>query len=333
LTEDLAARWVLKMLDQYPTAQRLAGARLASLQKIPYLAPELAQQVQLAAQQSVASLSGPVAETLVRDLVAQVRHCQQNEEKLRQCLTQAFDALPPSPHSQLLTIPGIDLATAAVLTAKIVNIERFATAARLVNYFGVFPEENSSGVDKHGQPLPPGTLVMSRKGNDLARHYLWNAARVGIRFNPAVRALYRRLKAKGTRGDVALGHCMTKLVHLAFAVWKTNRPFNPQHYPWEPPANTSPPSTSPVPAAASTAAPANKKAVGHKRDVPATEVVTTADTTVTPPLGGVNPTAPPRAARPRVDYAFLRQQVTMEQVLGHLGWLGHLRGPLVLNSK
>jgi hypothetical protein len=144
--------------------------------------------------------------------------------------------------------------------------------------------------------------------------------------NHTVRALYRRLKAKGTRGDVALGHCMTKLVHLAFAVWKTNRPFNPQHYPWEPPANTSPPSTSPVPAAASTAAPANKKAVGHKRDVPATEVVTTADTTVTPPLGGVNPTAPPRAARPRVDYAFLRQQVTMEQVLGHLGWLGHLRG-------
>jgi hypothetical protein len=97
--------------------------------------------------------------------------------------------------------------------------------------------------------------------------------------NHTVRALYRRLKAKGTRGDVALGHCMTKLVHLAFAVWKTNRPFNPQHYPWEPPANTSPPSTSPVPAAASTAAPANKKAVGHKRDVPATEVVTTADTT------------------------------------------------------
>jgi hypothetical protein len=38
--------------------------------------------------------------------------------------------------------------------------------------------------------LPAGTLHMSRKGNDLVRGYLWNAARAAIRHNPAVRALY-----------------------------------------------------------------------------------------------------------------------------------------------
>jgi hypothetical protein len=27
----------------------------------------------------------------------------------------------------------------------------------------VFPEENTSGVDKFGNPLPPGTMHMSRK--------------------------------------------------------------------------------------------------------------------------------------------------------------------------
>jgi hypothetical protein len=105
---------------------------------------------------------------------------------------------------------------------------------QLVGYFGIFPEENSSGVDKHGNPVSPGTLRMSHKGNDLVRAYLWNAARVGIRHNPAVRALYRRLKAKGKRGDVAIGQCMRKLLHLVFAVWKTNRPFDEKHFPWEP---------------------------------------------------------------------------------------------------
>jgi hypothetical protein len=104
-----------------------------------------------------------------------------------------------------------------------------------------FRKETSSGVDKHGKPLSPGTLRMSRKGNDLARHYLWNAARSAIRCNPAIRALYRRLKAKGTRGDVAMGHCMRKLLHLVFAVWKTNRPFNDQHFPWEQPVPPTPP--------------------------------------------------------------------------------------------
>src|SRR5439155_15567378 len=135
---------------------------------------------------------------------------------VRQLLAEAFAALPVSPHVQIVTIPGIGTATAAVLVAKIVAIDRFATPEQFVGYFGVFPEENSSGVDKQGNPLPPGTLRMPRKGNDLARSYLWNAARAAIRFNPAIAALYRRLKAKGQRGDVALGHCMRKLLHLVF---------------------------------------------------------------------------------------------------------------------
>src|SRR6516162_9664429 len=37
LTDNLAARWVLHLLKLYPTAHRVAQARLASLQKIPYL--------------------------------------------------------------------------------------------------------------------------------------------------------------------------------------------------------------------------------------------------------------------------------------------------------
>jgi hypothetical protein len=76
LTDDVATGWVLQMLDKYPTAERIAQARLQSLHKIPYLSSELAQRVQAAAQQSVACLRGTIAEALVRDLVAQLRHCQ-----------------------------------------------------------------------------------------------------------------------------------------------------------------------------------------------------------------------------------------------------------------
>jgi hypothetical protein len=68
----------------------------------------------------------------------------------------------------------------------------------------------------------------------------------------------------------------------------------------------------------------NEEAVGHKRDLPAEKVVTTANATVAPPTPPVKP-APP-AKRPKIDFAFLRQQVTMQQVLQHLGLLDHLRG-------
>jgi transposase len=352
LTDDLSASWVLHLLDKYSTAQRIGQARLATLQKIPYLDPELAAQFHLVAQQSVACLGGDVAETLVRDLVTQVRHTQSAEEQMRRLLSAAYTALPPSAHVQVVTVPGIGQATAAVLVAQTVDINRFATAAQFVGYFGLFPEENTSGVNKYGNPVPPGTMRMSPKGNDLVRSYLWNAARAAIVHNPAIAALYRRLKAKGKRGDVALGQCMRKLLHLVYAVWKTNRPFDENHWAWEKPSTTTPvaPSTAspdPTPAAASaggqalaaqdpaeatlaSSAPApsgNTTAVGHKRDLPAEEVVTTANPTVVPPPVAVNPASVAnRPAHPKVDFAFLRQQVTMEQVLGHLGVLDQLRG-------
>jgi len=182
-------------------------------------------------------------------------------------------------------------------------------------------------VDQHGHPLPPGTLHMSRKGNDLVRGYLWNAARSAIRHNPAVRALYRRLRAKGTRGDVAMGHCMRKLLHLVFGVWKTDRPFDEKHFAWEGPSDTPLPSTTPGDRDNRATPTANTDAVGHKRDVPAERVVTTASANVEPAPCPGKPASPPTSvARPRVDFAFLRQQVTMEQVLEHLGLWGQLRG-------
>jgi len=354
LTDDLSAAWVLQLLEKYPTAQRLGQARLSTLQNIPYLTPELAAQIHLVAQQSVACLSGDIAEQLMRDLVAQVRHTQQAESQMRALLSAAYEALPPSPHWHVITVPGIGVATAAALVAQAVDINRFSTPKRFVGFFGVFPEEDTSGVDKYGQPLPPGTQRMSRKGNDLVRHYLWNAARSAITHNPAVRALYQRLRAKGKRGDVALGQCMRKLLHLVYAVWKTNRPFDEQHQagstsnatapttapadlsaaapnPTEPPvAGANPPcsgndaATAPAANDAAQAAAPKETAVGHKRDVPAKEVVTTATATVVPTPLPVKPAN--RPARPKVDFAFLRQQVSMEQILSHLGLLDSLRG-------
>jgi DNA primase len=67
--------------------------------------------------------------------------------------------------------------------------------------------------------------------------------------------------------------------------------------------------------------------VGHQRDLAAQEVVTTATATVEPAPPAVKPASQPTpASRPKVDLAFLREQVTIEQVLQHLGLLPQLRG-------
>lgn len=316
---ELQANWVLLLLDRYPTPQHLARARRASLTALPFVTEHKAEQLQRLAAGTVGSLRGDTAAMLVQQLVRQLQDSQAHERRLTQSLADAYHALPTPNH--LDTIPGIGATTAAVLTAKIVAIDRFATPAHLVSYFGVFPEEDASGLDRDGSPKPSRHTAMSRQGNDLVRKYLWNAARVGALHNPALKALYHRLRAHGQRGDVALGHCMRKLLHLVFAVWKTGKPFDPNHYPWLTPTHVAAPR------------PTNEKTAGHNQEThPDQQVVTAADSTLT--SGPLPSQAATRAATPtaaptgtsRIDFAALRGQLSMEQVLAELGWLSKLKG-------
>jgi transposase len=313
--KDLSAQWVLKLLTRYPTPQRLIRARPEALAEIPYLKVEKGAELQEAARHSVGSLQGEIAATLVREAVREITLSQTIEKRLEKLMRQAFDALPNGAHKVLTTIPGIGPGTVAAVVAKVISIDRFATPNQLVSYFGAFPEENTSGCDRKGNPIPPGTMRMSLQGNDLVRRYLWMAAQCAIVHNPAIRALYARQRARGKRGDVALGHCMRKLLHLIFAIWKTGRPFDPQHYPWEQPNQNQAATTT-----------QKQKAVGHTEDLPPkSKVVTTATASVEPPAAKVNASRP-KTDHPRIDYAAIRQQVTMKQVLDYLGWLPHLKG-------
>lgn len=326
LVKDLTAGWVLALLNKYPTPPRLAAARLGSLSKLPYVNVEIAGQLHAVAQSTVGSLHGDVVETLVRLQVEQLETCLVAVKKLEQLLQQAYRALPRSGHVQLETIPGIGTTTAAVLVAKMISLDRFATPEKLVGYFGIFPEENTSGVDRAGNPIPPGTMCMSAKGADLVRRYLWNAAKSAILCNPAVRALYARLRARGTRGDVALGHCMRKLLHQVFGVWASDQPYHEaasmprQITASQNDARLSPASPSAAAAGPLSSADETTTAAGHKRETsPRTKVVTAA-------MRSVERTGEPVKNRGSIDFAFLREQITLEQVLRHLGYLDQFAG-------
>jgi transposase len=317
LTSQFSSGWVLRLLQKYPTAEKIANARLRSLEKIPHLKGKTAQAVQTAARQTVGSSSGPNIECLVRQQVDQVSYSQKAEKQLLKLMVSAYEALPMSNHVQIETITGIGKATAAVLVAKIVSIDRFETPGRLVGYFGIFPEENTSGVNWEGKPHPSRTKGMSKKGNDLVRSYLWNASKSALQHNPAVRALYRKLRARGTRGDVAIGHCMQKLLHLVFAIWKSGKPFDKEHYPWE--ALESVPLTE----ASQSPEDTNKKAAGHKREVvPDQKVVTAATGKIERRSSAIKG----QPMRRDVDFAHIRSQISIERVLQHQGLLDRLVG-------
>ncbi len=93
------------------------------------------------------------------------------------------------------------------------------------------------------------------------------AALSAAKHNPACRALYTRVRAKHPdKPSIAIGHVMRKLLHLSFAIWKSGTPFDPQHYPWEGPNESTNAKESRGEA----------QAAGHTPDEPARPVVTAA---------------------------------------------------------
>jgi transposase len=291
IVRELGAKSILELLKKYPTPALLARARLGSIKAIPHLRAKTACRLHEAAKQTIASLQGAVAETMVRTLVDQVRFARKLKGQYEQLLVETYRSLPMTNH--LDSIPGIGAVTAAVLTAKIISIERFDRPEQLVGYFGIFPEERSSGIGPDGLPYPRRNTRMSKKGNDLVRHYLFTAALSAAQFNPAARPLYLRLRSRGTTGKSAMGHLMRKLLHLAFAVWKSAKPFDPQHYSWD-------------------QAPASEREVaGRKQEAgPDQQVVTATPTeTLSPPTSDVN------TLSSGVDFQSVRSQTSMQQVL------------------
>jgi transposase len=322
LVSDISLGWVLELLTRYPTAECLAVAPAQDLAAIPYLPHAHIAGLLEHARSSIASLRGPLVEDLVRDQVRQLRDARARQKRLENTLVSAYRQLPQANH--LDTIPGIGAVTAAVLTAGILDIERFDTPGQLVAYFGTLPIEASSGVDRDGRPRGPKRYIMSRRGNDLVRRYLWMAALSAVRFNPAVRALYSRVVAKHPQHKaIAIGHAMRKLLHLAFAIWKSGRPFDPEYYPWDRAAHTQPgehAEPGAAPPAAATTEPQAAPAAGHKPELePAGKVVTTAGPlTVTP--------RPAPGEQVFLDFAHLKRQLPLARVLDQLGLTAKLRG-------
>jgi transposase len=314
LVKDVSIGWILELVHRYPTATLLAAAAPADLAAIPYLPDRHIEPLLTRARASVASTAGPTMEELLRDQVRQLRDVHARQKRLENTMIQAYRRLPAPNYSD--TIPGIGAVTAAVLTAFILDIDRFETVNKLTAYFGVIPYEMSSGVDRDGQARGPRRYVMSKRGNDLVRRYLWMAALSAVRFNPAARALYARVVAKHpTRKAVAVGHVMRKLLHLVFALWKSGKPFDPNHYAWEPPAAaaaSSDKALSPE-AGSDDALSVNEQAAGHKPESKPAEQVVAAACVPTVAQSEIG------AESLAIDFAHLKRQLPLARVLEHLG--------------
>jgi transposase len=122
---------------------------------------------------------------------------------------------------RLMTIPGIDVVTAAALVAAIGDIRRFASSRQLVAYLGLDPKVRQSG----SEPARHGTI--SKRGDARARHVLVEAAWTATRTPGPLRAFGERIRARRGKQIAAVAvarkiatiawHMLTRGEDYAFA--------------------------------------------------------------------------------------------------------------------
>ena len=62
------------------------------------------------------------------------------------------------------------------------------------------------------------------------RRALYMAALSAVQHNPAIKAFYNRLLERGKPKKVALCACARKLLHIAWAVARSQQMFDPDYY-------------------------------------------------------------------------------------------------------
>lgn len=119
----------------------------------------------------------------------------------------------------LKSIPGVAEKTAWGLLSEMPDVKTFKSAKQLTAYAGLTPTIRQSGTSVRGR----GSI--SKTGSVRLRTLLYWPGIVATLYNPTVKALADRLKAKGKKGKVIIVAAMRKLLHIIFGVLKTKEAF------------------------------------------------------------------------------------------------------------
>lgn len=125
----------------------------------------------------------------------------------------------------LTSIPGIGFVTAVTFLAEVPSVALFPQARQLASYAGLCPRQYQSGSSVRKKSR------LSKTGNTyLRKSFYMPAVAMMNGHNPILNPLIKRMKEEGRKSKVIVGAIMRKLLHLAYGVLKTGKPFDPNYF-------------------------------------------------------------------------------------------------------
>jgi transposase len=176
----------------------------------------VAQKARVAYQNVLEALSQDPATSsaLLTELGAEISALKLKEKQHLVAAQQVVeeDAQGEQRLAGLLSIPGVGPITALTLLSL---FRKYSDANRrqIVALAGLDPIQFQSGTSVHGKSR------ISKRGSSEVRKRLYEATLSAVRYNPSVRAIYRRLKEQGKPEKVARIAAARKLLLIAHAVY------------------------------------------------------------------------------------------------------------------
>jgi transposase len=166
----------------------------------------------------------PVVEADIEDHLAYLRGRIKETERT---IAEHINAHPQIKEQRdlLTSIPGIGQTTAALLLGELGEVSNYVSARQVAAHAGLTPKQFQSGSSIKGKPR------LSKMGNVHLRKGLYMCAVVAKHHNPIIKAFCHRLLSTGKPTMLVIAAAMRKLLTIAFAVLKSNKPFNPNYQP------------------------------------------------------------------------------------------------------
>lgn len=213
-------QWLLAVLAQYPTAAKVARAKMERLAAIPHVSMQRALLLKEQATTSVASFVDEAAELSVNLLIERISAADLAIDRYTKSL---LDAMKDDPRVALLdSITGIGIWTATCLLLELGDVSRFASCRQLIAW---------SGLDSHDDHSGDGIIRrgISKRGNAHVRGLLYMPTVSATSCNPVIKDFYQRLCGRGKRHDVAIVAAMAKILRIAYSVLVRGVNFDPAY--------------------------------------------------------------------------------------------------------
>ena len=209
--------WAIRLLSQYPTAERLSRARVSGLAKIRGITAEKAKSLISEAKKHCMAACGEVYEDHVRFLVNSLAQARDFNTAL---LKKIEEHVGKTPERDLMeSIPGVGPKTSLIMAIETGGFQHFTNADAVIAYCGLDPvfEQSGDGMITKG---------ISHRGPSNLRAVLFTATLVAITCNPVIKAHYHRLRSRGKHHMVAMVACMAKLVRIMYACVMAGKAFD-----------------------------------------------------------------------------------------------------------